>query len=122
MTSPSGPQRTAVPYIIRLQLDLDVDAGGELQAGKSLDRLVRRLEDIDQTLVGTHLELLAAVLVLVHRAEDGDNLLVGGQGDRAGNPGAGAARGLHDLLCGSIDQLMIVALEIASLKFVLAVR
>ena len=34
--------------IDRLQLDLDVNAGGELQAHESLDRLVGRLQNVDQ--------------------------------------------------------------------------
>ena len=40
--------------------------------------------------MGAALELLTAVLVLMNSAEDGDNLLLGGQGDGAGNLGAGA--------------------------------
>ena len=72
----------------RLQLDLDVNAGGELQAHESLDRLVGRLQNVDQTLVRAGLELLTAVLVLVDSAQDRDDLLVGGQRDRAGNASA----------------------------------
>lgn len=66
-------------YKKELQLDLDVNAGGELQARKSLDRLVGRLQDVDETLVGAVLELLAAVFVLVHRAQDRDDLFVSGK-------------------------------------------
>lgn len=95
----------------RLQLDLDVNAGGELQAHESLDRLVGRLQNVDQTLVRAGLELLTAVLVLVDSAQDRDDLLVGGQRDRAGNASASALSGLHDLLCRSIDQGCIVALQ-----------
>ena len=68
----------------RLQLDLDVNASGELQAHQSLDRLVGRLQNVDQTLVRAGLELLTAVLVPVDSAQDRDDLLVGGQRDRAG--------------------------------------
>ena len=57
------------------------------------------------------LELLAAVLVLVHSAQDRDDLLVGGQGDGAGNAGARAARGLDDLLRRAVDEGRVVALE-----------
>ena len=57
------------------------------------------------------LELLTAVLVLVDSAQDRDDLLVGGQRDRAGNASASALSGLHDLLCRSIDQGCIVALQ-----------
>ena len=64
-------------YKKELQLDLDVNAGGELQARKSLDRLVGRLQDVDETLVGAVLELLAAVFVLVYRAQVMTSLSVG---------------------------------------------
>jgi 5'-nucleotidase, C-terminal domain len=48
-----------------LDLDLDVDAGGQLDALQRVDRLRRGLEDVEQALVDAHLEVLAAVLVLV---------------------------------------------------------
>ena len=62
-----------------LQLDFDLYAGGEFQAHQSLNGLVAGPENVDQSLVGAHLELLTAVLVLVHSAQNGDNLLLGGQ-------------------------------------------
>ena len=67
-----------------LQLDLDVHASGELEAHQSLDRLVGRLQNVDQTLMSAALELLAAILVLVDSAQGRDGLLDGGQRDRAG--------------------------------------
>ena len=48
-----------------LDLDLDVDAGGEVEALEAVDRLGRGLEDVEQALVDPHLEVLAGVLVLV---------------------------------------------------------
>src|SRR5699024_9295133 len=59
-----------------LQLDLDVHASGELEAHQGLHRLIGRLQNVDQALVGAALELLAAVLVLVGRTQDGDHLTV----------------------------------------------
>ena len=64
-----------------LQLDLDVHASGELEAHQSLDRLVGRLQNVDQTLVSAALELLAAILVLVGSTQNGHDLAVGGQGE-----------------------------------------
>ena len=66
----------------RLQLDLDVNAGGELQAHESLDRLVGRLQNVDQTLMSAALELLTAILVLVYSSEDRDYLFVCRKWDR----------------------------------------
>ena len=44
-------------------------------------------------------------------AEDGDHLFLGGQGDGAGDGGAGALGGLHDLLGALVDELVVVSLE-----------
>ena len=57
------------------------------------------------------LKLLAAVLVLVDGAQDGDDFLLGGQGDGAGDGSAGALGGLHDLLRALVDELVIVSLQ-----------
>ena len=66
-----------------LELDLDVDAGGEVELAERVDRLLRRLEDVEQPLVGADLELLARLLVDVRRAVHGEPLDVGRQRDRA---------------------------------------
>ena len=54
-----------------LQLDVDLDTGRQLQIHQSLDRLLGRVHDVDQALVGAALKLLAAVLILVNSAQDG---------------------------------------------------
>ena len=59
----------------RLQLDLDLHTSGELQGHQGLHGLGGGLDDVDEALVGAALELLAGVLVLVNRAQDGDCLL-----------------------------------------------
>ena len=58
---------SALPPLV-LQLDLDVDAGGEVELHQRVDRLRRRIDDVEQALVGADLELLAALLVDVRRA------------------------------------------------------
>src|SRR5688572_10466959 len=50
-------------------LDLHVHAGGEVQLHEGVDGLRARLEDVQQPLVGADLELLAALLVHVRRAQ-----------------------------------------------------
>ena len=42
-----------------LQLDLDVDARGEIELAERIDGLLGRLQDVEQPLVGANLELLA---------------------------------------------------------------
>ena len=64
----------------KLQLYLNLNAGGKIQAHQSLDGLLAGVEDIDQSLVGSALELLTAVLVDMGRTQDGDHLFLGGRG------------------------------------------
>ena len=61
--------------------------------------------------MGSALELLTGVLVLVDSAKDGNNFLLGGQRDGAGHGSAVALCGLDDLCCAGVDQLVIVSLQ-----------
>ena len=63
--------------LLRSELDLDLDAGGNLEVHQGLDRLLGGGDDVDEALVGAALELLTAVLVLVDGAQDGDDLGLG---------------------------------------------
>ena len=53
-----------------LDFNFDFHTGGKLHAHESVDNLLRGLDNVNQSLVRSHLELLTAVLVLVNRAED----------------------------------------------------
>src|SRR3954451_8807256 len=57
-----------------LELDLDVDAGGKIELHQGIDRLRCRVDDVEKTLVGAHLELLPALLVDMRRTVDGELL------------------------------------------------
>jgi hypothetical protein len=50
----AGPQADS-----DLELDLDVDAGGEVELHQRVHGLRRRIDDVEQALVGADLELLA---------------------------------------------------------------
>src|SRR5207253_8080326 len=54
--SPRIPLKSATP--VHLQLDLDVDAGRELEPLELLHRLGRGVVDVDEPLVREHLEVL----------------------------------------------------------------
>src|ERR1700761_4520551 len=60
-----------------LELDLDVDTGGQVELHQSIDGLRGRVDNIEKALVGAHLELLAALLVDVRRMCEGALLDVG---------------------------------------------
>ena len=94
-----------------LQLDLDLHAGGQLQAHQGLHGLGAGVGDVDQALMCTALELLPAILILVDGPQDGHDLLLGGQGDGAGDVGAGALCGLYDLVRGLVDDLVVVGFQ-----------
>src|SRR5258705_3389699 len=64
------------------QLNLHIDAGGEIELHQRVDRLRRRLHDIEQPFIGPHLKLLARLLVDVRRAVDGELLNSRRQRDR----------------------------------------
>src|SRR6185369_11971068 len=94
-----------------LELDLDVDAGREVELAERVDRLLRRLEDVEEALVGAELELLARFLVDVRRTIDREPLDVRRQRNRTRDPPAGAAHGVDDLAHRLIEQAVIVAAQ-----------
>lgn len=59
-------------------------------------------------------ELLAAVFVLVGSTQNGDYFLLGGKGDRTGNLGTRLLHSLNDFLCGEVDEVVVVSLELDS--------
>lgn len=94
-----------------LNLDLDLDAGRKVDALKTVDGLLLGVDDVDQTLVNTHLEVLTGVLVDVRSANNRVTMLVGGQRNRPTNLGIGTSHGFDDLAGRLIDDLMIEGLE-----------
>ena len=63
-------------------LNVDVDAGRKVDAHEGINGLRGWVENVDQTLVRTHLEVLARVLVLVRRTDDAVNVLFSWQRHR----------------------------------------
>src|SRR5499426_1535337 len=94
-----------------LELDLDVDARRQIELHQRVYGLRRRIDDVEQPLVGAHLELLAALLVDVRRAVDGELLDLGRQRDRPAHLGAGALGGIHDLARRRIEDAMVERFE-----------
>src|SRR3954463_14357761 len=99
-----GAQKTS-------DLDFDVDAGGEVELHQGIDRLRRRIDNVENALVGANFKLLARFLVDMRRTVDGVLLDPRRQWDRAAHAGAGALRGRDDLLGRRIEHTVIERLE-----------
>src|SRR6476661_940760 len=93
------------------QFDLDVHAGGQIELHQRVDRLRRRLNDVEQPLVRSHLELLARLLVDVRRTVDGELLYARRKGDRTANKSTRAARRVGDVASCLIKHSMIESLQ-----------
>src|SRR6185312_463169 len=92
-------------------LNVDVDTGRQVDAHQRVDRLRRRVEDVDEPLVSAHLEVLPRVLVLVRGPDDAIHVLLGGQRHGADHARAGAGDRLDDLARRGIDRLVVIGLE-----------
>ena len=105
------------------ELDLDVDAGGEIELHQRVDRLRRRIDDVEHALVRADLELLARLLVDVRRAVDRELLDPRRQRNRPAHLRAGALGRRDDLLRRRIENPMIERLEadadILAVQFIL---
>lgn len=61
--------------------------------------------------MSAHLEVLARVLVLVRRTNNGVYVLLGWERHWANNTSTRTGNGLDDLLCRSVDSLVIIGLQ-----------
>src|SRR5215213_757951 len=128
-TLPSSRKRWVIPsFLARIagivvlpegQPDLDVDARGQMvEPLERVDRLRRRLVDVDQALVRPDLEVLLRVLVLEGGPDHRVAVLLRRQRHGTGHRRAGARGGLHDLLGSRLYGRRVVGLE-ADSNFVL---
>src|SRR5436190_4586702 len=102
---------TCLSMVRSLQLALDVDACRQVEPHQRVDRLRRRIDDVDQTLVGAHLEVFARVLVLVRRADHAVAVDLRRQRHRARDLCPGTRHRLHDLASRGVDDLVVIGLE-----------
>src|SRR4030095_12410175 len=98
---------TSAPPCSLLTLDLHVDASRQIQLHKSVDGLVRRVDDVHQAQMRADLELVARGLVDMRRAQQVEALLARRQRHRAAHHRAGALGRVDDLERRLVDQPVI---------------
>ncbi|SBS73414.1 conserved hypothetical protein [uncultured Microbacterium sp.] len=110
---PSRPLETLelISAMSTSELDLDVDVSREVETHQRVDGLGRRVDDVDEALVGAHLEVLAAVLVLVGRPDDAHDVLLGRKGHRAHDRRARTGHGVDDFARRRVDDLVVIRLQ-----------
>lgn len=84
-------------------MDLNIDTGGEVELLELIHGAGGRIDDVEETLVRTDLELVGGFFVHVHRAVDGELLNPGGQRDGAGDFGSSALGSFNDLEGRAVD-------------------
>src|ERR1041385_9152359 len=89
------------------ELDLDVDAGGEVELHQRVHRLRRRIDDIEDALVSAHLELLARLLVDMRRTIDREPLDPRRQRDGTAHLRSRPLGGADDLAGRRVEHAMI---------------
>src|ERR1700731_2538158 len=105
------PRMPFLAMLADLLLDVDVDAGRQIDAHQRVNGLRCRIEDVDQSLVGAHFEMLPRVLVFMRRANDAIHVLLSGQWYRTHHAGAGSDNRLDDFARRGVNGLVVVGLE-----------
>src|SRR5580704_5348693 len=92
-------------------LDLHIHARGQIELHQRIHRLLRRLENIEQTLMRADLELLPRLFVHMRRTQHAVLVLHRGQRNRSRNLRAGAPRRFHNLARRLIQDAIVVSLQ-----------
>src|ERR1700693_4384717 len=98
-------------------LDLYVHTGGQIEFHQSVHSLLRGLENIEQTLVGANLKLLARFLVHVRRTQHAVLVFHRGQWNRARNLRPSAPRRIDNLTRGLVQDAVVIRLQPDSNSF-----
>src|SRR5688500_14414122 len=93
-----------------LKLDLNIHTRSDIELSQCVNGLLRRLQDIKQSLMGSDLELIARLLVDMRRAIDGKPFDPCRQWNRASHSATGAFYCFDDLSHRLIQHPMIVGL------------
>jgi hypothetical protein len=83
---------------------ISTSTSGQVELHERVQGLLRRVEDVEEPLVGADLELLARLLVDVRAAKDREFVDAGGERDRPRDASAGALCGVDDLARRLVEQ------------------
>src|SRR5690606_37994142 len=108
---PISERYTTKTWAVLAEADLHFHASRKVELHQRVDGLVRRLNDVQHTLMGTNFILVARVFVDVRRNQHSVPLLAGRQRNRTTHLSPSTLRGFHDFLGGLIDQAMVKSLQ-----------
>src|SRR5271165_1127469 len=112
---PSAVQRAQARSVLLMlfpeRLDLHIHARRQIKLHQRVHRLLRRLENIEQPLVGADLKLLPRLLIHVRRTQHAVLVLHRGQWNRPRNLCPGAPRRFHNLARRLIQNAVVVSLQ-----------
>ncbi len=95
----------------RLQLDLDINPGRQIEPHQRIDGLGLRIQDVHKPNVRPDFELLPRLLINMRRTKHGESTDLGRQRNRSRDPGARSLGCVHDLLHRLIEDPVIVRLQ-----------
>ena len=93
------------------RLNLYIHARGQIQLHQRVHRLLRRLENIEQALMGADLKLFPRLLIHVRRTQHAVFVLHRGQWNRPGDLSSGAPRGLHNFARRLVENAVVVSFQ-----------
>ena len=93
------------------QLDVDVHTSREVELHQRVHRLLRRLDDVEQSQVRATLELFPGLLVDVRPAKHRPTTDLGRQREGPPNLNTSPTRGFHNFVGRLVEQLVIVGLQ-----------
>src|ERR1700743_792950 len=106
------PQSLKALFVLLLKcLDLDVHTSRKIELHQSVDRLLRRLENIDQALVRADLKSFTRLLIDVRRTQHAILILHCRQRNRTRNLCTRTLRSVYNLTGRSVEHTVVISLE-----------
>src|SRR5690606_6430537 len=108
---PISERYTTKTEVVLAEADLNFHTSSKVQLHQRINGFIRRLDNVQNTLVSADLVLITRVLVDVRRGQDSKTLFASRQRNRATDLSTSTFRGFHDFLGRLIDQAMVKSLQ-----------